>query len=169
MKPDNEVDMAVSSMLNGKHPLAALSRLTNNMTSFLKHSVHTISSHLIMESISYFHSGTYRVNNENSKRSCLVTPRPTLSLQSHHHLRFNPPPNPPKSNLLHARPSQIRHLRRPIYTLIAAAPRETEFSRSYGHLFRPRPWRRCHRPSRCLPHRRVQRRRRCRPWRLARH
>ncbi|KAL5671895.1 hypothetical protein ACJX0J_016201, partial [Zea mays] len=35
---DNELDMAVSSMLNGKHPLAALNRMTNNMTSFLKHS-----------------------------------------------------------------------------------------------------------------------------------
>ncbi|KAJ1283781.1 hypothetical protein BS78_03G152900 [Paspalum vaginatum] len=35
---DNEVHMAVSSMINGKHPLEALDRLTNNMSSFLKHS-----------------------------------------------------------------------------------------------------------------------------------
>ncbi|XP_062178494.1 phytyl ester synthase 1, chloroplastic-like [Phragmites australis] len=35
---DNEVDMAVSSMINGKHPLEAINRLTNNMSSFLKHS-----------------------------------------------------------------------------------------------------------------------------------
>ncbi|KAG2588731.1 hypothetical protein PVAP13_5NG230700 [Panicum virgatum] len=35
---DNEVHMAVSSMINGKHPLAALNRLTSNMSSFLKHS-----------------------------------------------------------------------------------------------------------------------------------
>jgi hypothetical protein len=53
MKADNEVDMAVDSMVNGKHPLAALNRLTNNMTSFLKHSVLAISSHLIIDSISF--------------------------------------------------------------------------------------------------------------------
>lgn len=49
MRPDNELDMAVSSMLNGKHPLAALNRMTNNMTSFLKHSVYTIYSHIIVK------------------------------------------------------------------------------------------------------------------------
>ncbi|WVZ52983.1 hypothetical protein U9M48_003978 [Paspalum notatum var. saurae] len=38
VNPDNEVHMAVSSMINGKHPLEALNRLTNNMSSFLKHS-----------------------------------------------------------------------------------------------------------------------------------
>jgi hypothetical protein len=43
--------MAVSSMLNGKHPLAALNRMTNNMTSFLKHSVYTISSHIIIKGV----------------------------------------------------------------------------------------------------------------------
>ncbi|KAL6627861.1 hypothetical protein ACP70R_031587 [Stipagrostis hirtigluma subsp. patula] len=35
---DNEVSMAVTSMIDGKHPLQALSRLTNNMSCFLKHS-----------------------------------------------------------------------------------------------------------------------------------
>nr|CAB3477166.1 unnamed protein product [Digitaria exilis] len=35
---ENEAYMAVSSIINGKHPLAALNRLTNNMSSFLKHS-----------------------------------------------------------------------------------------------------------------------------------
>jgi hypothetical protein len=49
--------MAVSSMLNGKHPLAALNRMTNNMTSFLKHSVYTISSHIIIKGMfGYFQS-----------------------------------------------------------------------------------------------------------------
>ncbi|RCV25433.1 hypothetical protein SEVIR_5G166300v4 [Setaria viridis] len=35
---DNEAHMAVSSMINGKHPLEELNRLTSNMSSFLKHS-----------------------------------------------------------------------------------------------------------------------------------
>uniref|UniRef100_A0A0D9V0W0 Serine aminopeptidase S33 domain-containing protein n=1 Tax=Leersia perrieri TaxID=77586 RepID=A0A0D9V0W0_9ORYZ len=35
---DNEVDMALSSMKSGTHPLEALNRLTNNISSFLKHS-----------------------------------------------------------------------------------------------------------------------------------
>ncbi|KAL6884501.1 hypothetical protein ACP4OV_010437 [Aristida adscensionis] len=34
---DNEVNMAVTSMINGKHPFKALSTLTNNMTSFMRH------------------------------------------------------------------------------------------------------------------------------------
>jgi hypothetical protein len=39
MRPDNEVNMAVSRMKSGKHPLEALNRLTNNMSLSLKHSV----------------------------------------------------------------------------------------------------------------------------------
>uniref|UniRef100_A0A0D3ENR0 Serine aminopeptidase S33 domain-containing protein n=1 Tax=Oryza barthii TaxID=65489 RepID=A0A0D3ENR0_9ORYZ len=35
---DNEVDMALSSMKSGRHPLEALNRLTSNISSFLKHS-----------------------------------------------------------------------------------------------------------------------------------
>ncbi|KAF0908345.1 hypothetical protein E2562_024757 [Oryza meyeriana var. granulata] len=35
---DNEVDMALSSMKSGRHPLEALNRITNNISSFLKHS-----------------------------------------------------------------------------------------------------------------------------------
>ncbi|XP_051209781.1 phytyl ester synthase 1, chloroplastic-like [Lolium perenne] len=35
---DNEVNMALSRMKSGKHPLEALSRLTNNLSSSLKHS-----------------------------------------------------------------------------------------------------------------------------------
>jgi hypothetical protein len=43
MITDNEVEMAMSSMINGKNPLLALNRLTSNMSSFLKHSVFSIS------------------------------------------------------------------------------------------------------------------------------
>lgn len=37
MRPGNEVNMALSRMISGKHPLEALSKLTNNMSSSLKH------------------------------------------------------------------------------------------------------------------------------------
>ena len=42
MIPDNEVNVALSRMKSGKHPLETLIRLTNNISSSLKHSVCTI-------------------------------------------------------------------------------------------------------------------------------
>jgi hypothetical protein len=70
MRPDNEVNMALSRMKSGKHPLEALSRLTNNLSSSLKHSVCTI---VFFESCFYvFNLFKEEINITSKKRKKLI-------------------------------------------------------------------------------------------------